>query len=197
MVGPRFSCSTLMVQDNGLSESPKRTSGLVRAILQPWMNESFPQAPVFKELKVPYISKNSTRLWLFLLRGSRGKVWENRGINSSRASDCSPASIWLHGPLDNSWMWCPQHPCKQTGRTAHVLTPQGGTRRCKGVVPVVAGLGVGKRPPSGKLIDLERRILQAGADTPMDLIKAHTSESRDHGLRPWSQSPSEHCEPYA
>ena len=36
------------------------------------------------------------------------------------------ASIWLYGPLDIVWICCPQ---LRPGRTAHVFTAQGGTRR--------------------------------------------------------------------
>ena len=53
---------------------------------------------------------------------------------------------------------------------------------CKGAIEVVIALQVGKRPPWGKHIDLERRILRAGGGTPVEWIKAHTSMSQRRSL---------------
>ena len=48
------------------------------------------------------------------------------------ASDCAPGLAFAFMAFRaNSWICCPQLPCTsaKTGRTAHVLTAQGGTHR--------------------------------------------------------------------
>ena len=46
----------------------------------------------------------------------------------------------------------------------------------------VAALRVRTRPPRGKHIDFEKRILRVGGGTPMTWIKAHTSEAQRRTL---------------
>ena len=53
---------------------------------------------------------------------------------------------------------------------------------CKDVVKVVAAFRAGKRPPRGKHIDLERRILRAGAGNPVSWIKTHRSDAHRRSL---------------
>ena len=52
----------------------------------------------------------------------------------------------------------------------------------KGVVRVVAALRAKVRLPRGKHIDFERRILRVGGGTPVEWIKAHTSEAQRRNL---------------
>ena len=53
---------------------------------------------------------------------------------------------------------------------------------CKGVVRAVAALRAKVRPPRSKHIDLEKRVLRVGDGTPVEWIKAHTSDAQRQTL---------------